>query len=101
MNKRRRAIAVALCAVVLLFAVVSSAYIAHEAAHPHDCVGKGCPVCRLIARVEQLRRGFGMALPALLLACLALAAGREWRAGAGEDLPAPGTLVGRKIRLND
>ena len=101
MNKRRSVLALALCAVMVLFVIVSSAYIAHEAAHPHDCMGKGCPVCQLIARVEQLRRGFGMALLALLLICLVLAAGRAWRAAAGEAVPALCTLVDRKIRLND
>ena len=101
MNKRRSVIAVALCAFMLLSMIASSAYIMHETLHHHDCTGKDCPVCQFIAQIEQLRRGFGTALPALLLVCLALAASRVWRAGAGENVPALCTLVGRKIRLND
>ena len=102
MNKRRHVIAAIICAVMLLSIFVSSAYIVHEAAHHHDCIGEDCPICRFIAQIEQLRRGFGMALLALLLLCFALAVGREWRTRAmAAHVPALCTLVGRKIRLND
>ena len=67
MSKRRHAIAMALCIVMMLSMFVSSAYIAHEAAHHHVCSGDNCPVCQFIAQVEQVRRGFGMILLALLL----------------------------------
>ena len=102
MNRRRHMIVAILCAAMLLSIFVSSAYIVHEAAHRHDCTGEDCPICQFIAQLEQLRRGFAMALLALLLICLALGAGHEWRARAmAEDVPALCTLVGRKIRLND
>ncbi len=102
MNKRRHVFAAIICVVLLLSIFVSSAYIVHEAAHHHDCTGDNCPICRFIAQIEQLRRGFGMALLALLLICYALAVGHELRTRAmAEDVPALCTLVGRKIRLND
>jgi len=73
-----------------------------ETAHHHECVGENCPICQFIAQIERLRRGFGIALLALLLICLALTVGHEWRARAmTENVPALCTLVGRKIRLND
>jgi hypothetical protein len=42
-----------------------------------------------------------MILLALLLICFALAVRRDWRALPSADLPAFGTLVSRKIRLNN
>ena len=102
MNKRRHVISAIICVVMLLSIFVSSAYIVHETAHHHECTGKDCPICQFIAQIEQLRRGFGMALLALLLLCFALASGREWRMRAiAVAVPANRTLVGRKIRLND
>lgn len=100
-SKRRHVIALALCIVMMLFMFVSSAYIAREAAHPHSCSGEDCPVCLLIAQVEQVRRGFGLILLALLLICFALALRRDWRAFASANLPALDTPVSRKIRLNN
>ena len=101
MKNRRHVIAVAVCAVMLLSVIVSSAYIAHEAAHHHQCTGEDCPICQFIAQIEQIRRGFGMALLALLLICFALALRRESHASATADVPALCTPVGRKVRLND
>lgn len=102
MNKRRHMIAAIICVVMLLSIFVSSAYIVHETAHHHDCTGEECPICQFIAQIEQLRRGFGMALLALLLICFALAVDHEWHTRAiAEDVPALCTLVGRKVRLNN
>ena len=101
MNNRRHVIAVAMCVVMLLSVIVSSAYIAHEAAHPHVCTGGDCPICQFIAQVEQVRRGFGMLLLALVLICLALALRREARVSATAAMPARCTPVDRKVRLND
>ena len=101
MGKRRHVIAMALCIAMLLSMCVSSAYIAHEAVHRHACSGENCPVCQFIAQVEQARRGFGMILLALLLICFALALRRDWRDLPAADLPAAGTPVSRKIRLNN
>ena len=101
LHNHRRVIGVALCIVMVLSLFVSSAYIAHEAVRHHACSGENCPVCQFIAQVEQVRRGFGMILLALLLICFALAVRRDWRALPSADLPASGTLVSRKIRLNN
>ena len=101
MNDRRHVIAAMICAAMLLSMFVSSAFIVHESAHHHECTGGDCPICQFIAQIEQVRRGFGMALLALLLVCCALALRREERASAAVDVPALCTLVGRKTRLND
>ena len=101
MSKRRQVIAMALCIAMMLALFVSSAYIAHEAAHHHECSGDHCPVCQFIAQVEQMRRGFGMILLALLLICFALAVRRDGCAFMPANLPASGTPVSRKIRLNN
>ncbi len=101
MSRRGSGIALALCVAVLLSVFVSSAFIAHEAAHPHDCCGEDCPICQFIAQVEQVLRGFGMILLAGLLMSFALAVDRNRPGLTGMDLPALGTLVSRKIRLND
>lgn len=101
MRKHSHGIAAALCVAMLLSLFVSSAYIVHEAAHPHACVGDHCPVCQFIAQIERVFRGFGMVLPALLSACLVLFARREGRAVTAACVPALCTPVGRNIRLND
>lgn len=101
MNTRRRVFAAVICAVMLLSVFVSSAYVVREAVQHHECTGEDCPICRFIAQVEQVRRGFGMALLALLLICLALGARRESHAPKPMELPAFCTLVGRKVRLNN
>ncbi|MBR0463326.1 MAG: hypothetical protein IJJ23_02945 [Clostridia bacterium] len=101
MSNRRHVIVTLICAVMLLSMFVSSAYIAHEATHRHECTGENCPVCQFIAQVEQARRGFGMILLALLLICFALALRRDWRAFASASLTASVTPVSRKIRLNN
>ena len=101
MSRRRHMVALALCAVVLLLVVASTAYIAHEAAHPHDCVGEDCPVCRFIAQIEQLRRGFYAGLLALLLWELAPAMSRGLRACRSDKVFARLLPVRMKVRLND
>ena len=47
--RRRRVIAAIICCAVALSMLISSAYLAHEAACHHDCTGEHCPVCRFIA----------------------------------------------------
>ena len=101
MNKRRHTVAALLCAVMLLSLFVSSACIVHEAAHPHACAGVDCPICRFIAQIEQLCRGLGMVLLALLLVCPVLFARRERSGMVPAFVPALCTPVGRNIRLND
>ena len=96
----RRFVALALCAAVLFALCGSSAFVAHEAAHPHDCEGADCPVCALIAQVNAIRRGLGAAL----LAAIALAAisyHSENTMSNGRVAPAPATLIDLKTRLND
>lgn len=101
MSRRRHVIALAVCIAMALAMLVSSAYIACEAAHHHDCAGEDCPVCRFIAQVVQTRQEFGAAVLALLSACFILLARQMWRAPEEAELPALGTPVSRKIRLND
>ena len=101
MRKHLHVIAMAMCAAMLLSMFVSSAYLAHEAAHHHDCSGEGCPVCEFIAQIVELRRDLGMMLLSLLLVCLILAVRRAWREQFGTIAPILATLVSRKIRLNN
>ena len=101
MWQRRRGLALAMCAIVALFMLASSAYLAHEVVHRHECAGEDCAVCRFIAQIAQLRRGFGMSLAALSVLGFALVAHREGCARATESMSALCTLVGRKTRLND
>ena len=102
MLKHRHTIAVIICAVMLLSIFVSSAYIVHEAACRHQCLGEHCPVCQFVAQVEQLCKGFGLVLLALLLACFAvLARPAACDRGTMANVTAFCTLVSRKIRLND
>lgn len=102
LRNRRHLIVAIVCVAVVLSLLASSAYLAHEAARRHSCVGENCPICQFIAQVEGLHRGLGLALLALLLCCFALDAGRAWhrRVTAG-TVPAFSTPVGRKTRLND
>lgn len=102
LRDRKRVVVAVVCAVMVLSLLVSSAYIVHEAACHHRCLGENCPVCQFVAQVEQLCKGFGLVLLVLLLACFAMLArpaayGRRTVANAAELC----TLVGRKIRLND
>lgn len=101
MLKHRRAVAWVFALFLLFSAFVSSACIAHEAAHGHACTGDRCPICRFIAEIEQLNRGFGLLLLALLLTGFILAVQRQSRAGEDIAPTAVCTLVSRKIRLND
>ena len=88
-------------AAILLSMFVSSAYLAHEAVYHHNCSGEDCPVCEFIAQIVELRRSLGMMLLALLLVCISLAVRRAWREQDGMAMPVLGTLVSRKIRLNN
>ncbi len=100
-SKRKTVIAVAMCAVMLLVMLASSAYIARETAHRHDCAGEKCPICQFIAQVAQLRRSLAGALLALLALRLVTATGRARCPRLAVATPVTCTLVGRKIRLND
>ena len=99
---RKHGFVAVVCAVLVLSLLVSSAYIAHEAACHHQCMGENCPVCQFIAQIEQLCKGLGLVLLALLSACFAMI---TRPAVFGWSVMANGaalcTLVGRKIRLND
>ena len=99
MCDRKRLTALLLCIGLLLTLVVSSAFIVLE--EGHACCGEACEICESIAKTVALLRGaarfaflllFAVCLLPLLRAICALKAAR---------LPAFGTLVCWKIRLND
>lgn len=100
-GRGKKKIAVFVCAILLMAMFVSSAFVLREAVHGHECTGGDCPVCLLIARVNQVRRGFGIALSTLLLLGCALAVLRRGCAPVTADVPAAYTPVGRKTRLNN
>ena len=99
MAHRKRIIAMLLCIGLVLAMAVSSAFIAHEAGH--SCSGEDCSICRMIVVNVNLLRTIGLAV-LLMLAVFALL--REKFAHREQQqvcLPASGTLVSWKIRLND
>ena len=100
MRERRRVIALAMCIAIALSMAVSSACIAHEAIHPHDCTGEDCPICQFIAQVAQARRNLGALLLLALIVCLAPVSRRERRVPESAVLSPLSTLVAQKIRLN-
>ena len=99
MNHRKRIGTILLCAAFVLVLFVSSAYLVHEAGH--HCSDKDCQVCRTIAMTTELLRAFGILLlimPALFAPAVRL---HSWQCQSGTVIPASGTLVSWKIRLND
>ena len=99
MANRKRITAMLLCIGLVLALAVSSAFIAHEAGH--DCSGDDCPICQTVAVNANLLRTIGLAvlmLSALFAQPRERFAHRELRRLC---LPASGTLVSWKIRLND
>lgn len=88
-----------LCVVFVLAMLVSSAFIIHEAGP--DCIGEDCPICQAIAMNNQLLRLIGAAI--LMLASLQgiLCTKHAWADNLGFSVPASGTLVSWKIRLNN
>ncbi|MBR4710903.1 MAG: hypothetical protein IKP10_02650 [Clostridia bacterium] len=99
MANRKRLGALLICAALLLALIVSSAFIAHEAGH--DCSGEDCLICRMIAVNANLPHTIGLAV-IILAALIVFARGGSFRHGQRVSvLPASGTLVSWKIRLND
>ena len=98
MNKSARIGARLLCAVLTLSVLLSSAFILHEAGH--DCIGEDCPVCRHIAISRDMLRLIGAAILPWALRAMAPDASVGRYETLGQFIPAPGTLVSRKIRLN-
>ena len=99
MKQQKRLIAWILCIGMLLVLLVSSACIAHAAAH--DCVGEACEICQCIARTEAALHSFAL-LGVLLLAALApLFLARAKGRGRGARRCALPTLVGWNVRLNN
>ena len=99
MTNRKRITALLLCIGLVFALAVSSACIAHEAGH--DCSGEDCPVCQMVAANVNLLHTIGLAflmLPALFALLLGRFAHRERQRFC---LPASGTLVSWKIRLNN
>ena len=98
MNNQKRIGAGILCIVFVLAMLVPSVFIIHEAGH--DCIGEDCPICQAIATCSQLLRVIGVVI--LILATLLgiLSAQRAWNSHA-YFVPAFGTLVSWKIRLNN
>lgn len=99
MTNRKRIAAMLLCIGLVFALAVSSACIAHEAGH--SCSGEDCPICRMIAVNMNLLRTVGLAVFLLLALFAPLRKRFSHREQQRFDLPASGTLVSWKIRLND
>lgn len=99
MTNRRRVTALLLCIGLVFALAVSSAFIAHEAGH--ICSGEDCPICQMIAVNVNLLRTIGLAVLLLLVLFALQREGMAHRDQQRLSLPASGTLVSWKIRLND
>ena len=100
MGRIKRAGTLLLCIAFVMTLFVSSAYLVHEAGHT-QCTEDDCPVCRTIAMAVNLLRALGLVI--LILSGLsAPGVCRLFRQVlSGMPVPASGTLVSWKIRLND
>ncbi len=90
--------AIFLILVVILFLLVSTYFIAHEA--DHECTGEDCPVCALIQMSENSLRQLGSGTPAAAVAsslCVLLLV-MQFCTGDSITFPTP---VSRKTRLNN
>lgn len=99
MNCKKRIGAFLLCVVFVLIMLVSSVYTIHEAGH--DCSGEDCPICQMIAVNSQLLRLIGAAVLLLVSLMGILRTGLVLHDTHKHSVPVLGTLVNRKIRLNN
>ena len=99
MNHHKRALAMLIGMVFVLALFVSSAYIALES--DHDCISEHCDICEHLAEARALLRSFQL-VAVILLMMLALYSVHRHTTGAdGIRLPARGSLVSWKVRLDN
>lgn len=98
---RKQVLAALACVLMLLCVLVSLSFLAHEAAHPHMCIGEDCAVCRFIASVGRSLRGFGAGLLWLVLSWLALNIKIARPFHGGVPFHALDTPIARMVRMND
>lgn len=70
MNRKRKSVSIALCAVVLLTLLFSFCFIAVEAGH--DCVGEDCNICLEINSCLITLRALGALILSLMPLCAML-----------------------------
>ena len=99
MRNRKRLLALLLCAGLLSILAVSSAFIVLEAGH--ICSGEACEVCASVAKTEALLRGMASFAFLSLFAAALLPTPYADTAQKASRRSAPGTLVCRKVRLNN
>lgn len=99
MRDQKRFFALLMAVGLMLTMVVSSAYIVSHV--DHDCIGHGCDVCEHIAEARALLDSFALLGVLVVLLMLAEVLRRLFAAVEGISLPAQGTLVGWKVRLNN
>jgi len=89
-----------LLVLILLVAVFLMAQITIIANARHECIGDGCPICKMIHGYEMLLKRMGsvvFAVSAMLVALLILLAGMNNRALTRAE---SSTLAYTKVRLN-
>lgn len=99
MKDQKRLFALLMAVGLVLTMVVSSAYIVSNVSH--DCIGHGCDVCEHIAEARALLDSFALLGVLVVLLMMAGVLRRRFAAVEGSSLPAQGTLVGWKVRLNN
>lgn len=97
-SKKRQMIAIMLCLAIVVVALFSMIYIAHEA--NHECTGTDCPICTCIQQCENNLKQLGTGLAALQTAVAALVL-CVLSIFLFEKLIPVHTLVSRKVRLDD
>lgn len=83
---------------MLVIALFSAFYIAAEAGH--DCTGEDCPVCACVQQCEKTLHGIGVPASAVLSFIIPILFILILAGLFSAGLP-QGTLVSRKVRLND
>ena len=67
----------------------------------HECIGDGCPICKLIHNAEMLLEGIGKATASVFATCLALLIIALFTVAAGLICNHSSTLINTKVRLNN
>ena len=99
MRHQKRIGAGLLCVILILALLVSSAFIVHETGH--NCTGEDCLICQAMALNGQLLRLIGVAILLLVSLPGILCVKHTWADTPGFSVPASGTLVSWKIRLDN
>lgn len=98
MANKKRLIALAVLAAVLVITLFSSCYVIKEA--DHDCSGAACPICAMIEQCEDNLRQIGTGQIAMIAVVAAISFFFDAICFAVPEASTE-TLITRKVRLNN